>query len=164
MLSMFIFIFLDGTPYLLMHSYNKLFFFFFQVRYFECFFYSKMYVTNLINSFTGSQGLKQIASWPNHTSYRKVHFIEFVQNSLHCNMGMIIFDLHGYGGCQRSKTPLGGQKQHEGVDLLKKVFNESFSTISKTPQRIQSDLSYNLRVESFLRRLPTFITLRDYVW
>jgi hypothetical protein len=26
-----------------------------------------------------------------------------------------------------------GQKWHEGVDLLKKVFNESFSTTTKTP-------------------------------
>jgi hypothetical protein len=26
-----------------------------------------------------------------------------------------------------------GQKWHEGVDLLKKVFNKSFSRISKTP-------------------------------
>jgi hypothetical protein len=29
--------------------------------------------------------------------------------------------------------PLGGQKRHEGVDLMKKVLNKSFSTISKTP-------------------------------
>ena len=29
----------------------------------------------------------------------KVYFNEFVQNSLCCNIGMIIFDLHGYGGC-----------------------------------------------------------------
>ena len=32
-------------------------------------------------------------------SYRKVYYDEFVQNSLGCDMGMIIFDLHGYGGC-----------------------------------------------------------------
>jgi hypothetical protein len=35
------------------------------------------------------------------------------------------------------KTPLGGQKWHEGVDLLKKVYNESFLTTSKTPKRVQ---------------------------
>ena len=29
----------------------------------------------------------------------KVDFNEFVQNSLCCDMGMIIFDLNGYGGC-----------------------------------------------------------------
>ena len=46
---------------------------------------------------------------------------------------MIFFDLRGHGGCQRPKTPLGGQKWHEVVDLLKKVFNKSFSTTSKTP-------------------------------
>jgi hypothetical protein len=31
------------------------------------------------------------------------------------------------------KTPLGGQKYHAGVDLLKRIFNESFSVPSKTP-------------------------------
>ena len=31
--------------------------------------------------------------------YRKADFNEFVQNYLCCDMGMIIFDLHGYGGC-----------------------------------------------------------------
>ena len=77
--------------------------------------------------------------------YRKFHINKFVQNSLCCNMGMIIFDLLGYGGCQRLKTPLGGQKWHEGVDLLKKVFNKSFSTTSKSPQRVQSDLSCYLK-------------------
>ena len=47
--------------------------------------------------------LKQTASRPNHTSYRKFDF-ECVQISLCCNRGMIIFDLRGYGGCQRPKT------------------------------------------------------------
>ena len=46
--------------------------------------------------------LKQTAaSWTNH---RKVDFNEFVQNSLCCDIGMIIFVLHGYEGCQRPKT------------------------------------------------------------
>ena len=36
---------------------------------------------------------------PNHTAHRKVDFNEFVQNSLCCDMGIIIFDLHGYEGC-----------------------------------------------------------------
>ena len=35
---------------------------------------------------------------PNHTSQRKVYFNEFVQNSLCCNMGIIIYYLHFYGG------------------------------------------------------------------
>ena len=55
--------------------------------------------TYLINIFNGSQGLKQTASWPNHTSHRKVDFNEFVQNYLGCDMGIIIFDLHGFEGC-----------------------------------------------------------------
>ena len=46
---------------------------------------------NLINIFSASQS--------NHTTQRKVDFKEFVQNSLCCDMGLIIFDLHGYGGC-----------------------------------------------------------------
>ena len=32
------------------------------------------------------------------------------------------------------KTPFEGQKWHEGVDLLKKVRNKSFSTTLKTPE------------------------------
>ena len=54
---------------------------------------------HLINKRHGSQILKLTASRPNHTSYRKVYFNEFVQNYWGCDMGMIIFDLHG--GCQR---------------------------------------------------------------
>jgi hypothetical protein len=61
----------------------------------------------------------------------------------------IIFDLQPHEGCYRPKTPLGGQKLHEGADLLEKVFYKSFLTTSKTPKRVQSDLSYNLREESY---------------
>jgi hypothetical protein len=43
-------------------------------------------------------------------------------------IGIVIFDLRGYEGCWRPKPPLRGQKWHEGVDLLKKVFDKSFST------------------------------------
>ena len=42
-------------------------------------------------------------------------------------------DLWPHEGCSRPKTPLGGQKRHEGVELLKRVFNKSCSTTSKTP-------------------------------
>ena len=52
---------------------------------------------NLINMRHVSQILELIASRPNHTSYRKVYFNEFVQNLLGWDMGMIIFDLHA--GC-----------------------------------------------------------------
>ena len=69
----------------------------------------------------------------NHTSHTKVYFNEFVVNVLRDNIGIVIFDLRGHGGCWRPKTPLRGQKWHEGVNLLKKVFNKSFSTPSKTP-------------------------------
>ena len=51
----------------------------------------------LINKIHGSQILKETASRPNHISYRKDHFNGFVQNSLGCDMGMIIFYLPG--GC-----------------------------------------------------------------
>ena len=49
------------------------------------------------------------------------------------NIGIVIFDFRGHGGCWRPKTPLGGQKRHEGVDLMKKEYNKSCSTTSKTP-------------------------------
>ena len=55
--------------------------------------YSNYRKENLINKRHGSQGLKQTASRQNHTSYRKVYYNEFVQNSMGGNMGMIIFDL-----------------------------------------------------------------------
>ena len=54
-------------------------------------------VKKITNKRYGSRILKSTASRPNHTSYRKVYFNEFVQNYWGCDMGMIIFDLHG--GC-----------------------------------------------------------------
>ena len=42
------------------------------------------------------------------------------KNVFRDNIGIVIFDLRGHGGCWRPKTPLGGQKWHEGVNLLKK--------------------------------------------
>ena len=96
----------------------------------------------------------QQSIWPrNYTSNKKFYFNEFVANVLQDVIGIVIFDLRGHGGCQRPKTPLGGQNYHEGVDLLKKVFNESFSALSKTPWRIQSDLVYNLHVERYMSDL-----------
>ena len=52
---------------------------------------------NLINIFTGSSCWKT-ASQPTHISHRKDYFNEMAQNSFHCNMGMLIFDLHDCGG------------------------------------------------------------------
>ena len=72
---------------------------------------------HLINKRHGSRILELTSSPPNHTSYTKVQFNKFVANVLHDNIGIVIFDLRGHGGCWRPKTPLGGQKWHEGVDL-----------------------------------------------
>ena len=61
-------------------------------------------------------------------NHRKLYFIQFVQNFLSFNMGIILFDLRPHGGSKRPKTLLRGQKRHEGFDLLKKVFNKSCAT------------------------------------
>ena len=38
--------------------------------------------------------------WPsNHTSYTEVYFNEFVANVLRDDIGIVIFDLRGHGGC-----------------------------------------------------------------
>ena len=60
--------------------------------------------TNLINKRYGSLTMQQMIWLWNHTSYRKFNFNEFVANVLRDNMGMIIFDLWGCGGCYRPKT------------------------------------------------------------
>ena len=76
----------------------------------------------------------QQSIWPrNQTSNKKFYFNEFVAYVLQYVIGIVIVDFRGHGGCQRPKTPLGGQNYHEGVNLLKKIFNESFSAPSKTP-------------------------------
>ena len=77
--------------------------------------------------------VKQTIWQSNRASHTKLYFNEFVANALRGNIGIVNFGLRGYGGCQRPKTPLGGQNWHEGVDLLKKVLNESCSATSKTP-------------------------------
>ena len=55
------------------------------------------------------------------------------KNVFRDNIGIVIFDLRGHGGCWRPKTPLRGQKMHEGIDLTKKVINKKCSSTSKTP-------------------------------
>ena len=75
--------------------------------------------------------LIKAASQLNQTSYRKFDTNEFVQNSLCCNMGMIIFDLQSHGGCKRPKTPLRGQKWHEVVDFEKKYLIK----VTQQPQK-----------------------------
>ena len=61
---------------------------------------------SVINKRHGSETLLQTISLSIHTSQTKVDFNEFVANVLRGidNMGMIIFDLPGCGGCQRPKT------------------------------------------------------------
>ena len=77
------------------------------------------------------------------------HWMPLKRERISLIFDKVIFDLQGHGGCWRPKTPLRGQKMHEGVNLLKKVFNESCSVTSKTPYRIQSDFSYDLQVERY---------------
>ena len=57
-----------------------------------------------LNSFTVSRSSNRQHHGQRNTSYRKFYFNEFVQNSFHCDMGMIILgpiilDLQGYGDC-----------------------------------------------------------------
>ena len=54
---------------------------------------------DLINKRHGSQTLQQTIWLWNHKSHTKIYFNEFVANVLRDNMGMIIFDLWGCGGC-----------------------------------------------------------------
>jgi hypothetical protein len=70
---------------------------------------------NLINSLTGSQA-----------SYKKVYFNEFVQNSLGCNMGMIIFDLRGTFGMAFVPQRLKNQSLYHEILLLQKFNDRRF--------------------------------------
>ena len=81
--------------------------------------------------------------WPsNHKCIQhKTYFNEFVANVLRDNIGIVIFDLWGHEGCLRPKTTLGGQEWHEGVDLLKKVFNKIFSTTSDKKDTATSEVT-----------------------
>ena len=78
----------------------------------------------------------------------QVYFNKFVANVLRDNIGIVIFDLRGHEGYWRPKTPLGGQKWHEGVDLLKKVFNNLKNPLAGP---IRFELQPQGRKLSFLR-------------
>ena len=55
--------------------------------------------TDILLIIEGCSILKQTI-WPwNHTSHTKVYFNEFVANALRDNIGIVIFDLRGHGGC-----------------------------------------------------------------
>ena len=59
---------------------------------------NKQYVTHLINNpkmFNGETDDLVI----NHASHTKLYFNEFVANVLRDNIGRVIFDLRGCGGC-----------------------------------------------------------------
>ena len=68
---------------------------------------SLIILINLINKKHGNWTLQQTIWLWNHTSHTKVYFNEFVSNAFRDNIGVIIFDLGGCGGCQRPKTYLG---------------------------------------------------------
>ena len=76
------------------------------------------------------------------------------------NMGKIFFELPSHGGYQRPKPPHRGQKWHEGVNLLKKVFNQSFSTTSKT-RPVTGPIRFQLRPQ--LRKIGPS-DLQDHCW
>ena len=48
------------------------------------------------------------------------HWMPLKRERISLIFDKVIFDLQGHGGCWRPKTPLRGQKMHEGVDLTKK--------------------------------------------
>ena len=77
----------------------------------------------------------------------KIYFTEFTQISIRINMGMIFFEVMEAVRGQKHLI-LRGQKYHEGVDLLKKVYNKSFSATSKNPQRVHSHSRHDLRQET----------------
>ena len=54
---------------------------------------------------------------------------------------VIFFTFDHMKAARGQKKPSEAKKKHEEVDLLKKVFNKSLSMTSKTPSRVQSDLS-----------------------
>ena len=93
--------------------------------------------------------LKYLASLPNHTSYRKFYFNEFVANILRDKMGMIIFDLRGCGGCQKPKTSYIGAH-------LGSMFGSSHSTSSayqRFHQEMRSVMTLSLHSVSISRIL-----------
>ena len=62
-----------------------------------------IYSTKLIfwteNDFQKDSIYFNIDKWPCKYKVSNPYFNEFVQNSLHCNMSMIILDLQGYRDC-----------------------------------------------------------------
>ena len=67
----------------------------------EAFWWKKWYslsVLLILSIFLMIMEFEIVYITPNHTSYRKFHYPDFVQNSFH-KMDLIIFDLWGYGGC-----------------------------------------------------------------
>ena len=65
--------------------------------------------------------------------------MNFAQTSLCCDMGMIIFDLHCYGGCQRPKTL---QPAHTLAVLLTK----RKKSILNVHQQMRSVIAFSLHI------------------
>ena len=83
------------------------------------------------------------ASRPNHKSYRKFDTNEYVQNSLCCNMGMIILDLYG------NMEAVRGQKRYSECTLwhLKPTFGSSHSA-SSAYQEMRSVITFSLHISN----------------
>ena len=85
--------------------------------------------------------LFKAASWLNQTSYRKFDTNEFARNSLCCNMGMIIFDLRGCGGCWMTKTSYLGA--HFGT-LTQRLVHHSVAVLL-TKDLPRNEISYDFQ-------------------
>ena len=85
---------------------------------------NKLHLIHVINKSHESRTLEQT----------KVHFNEFVANVLCENVGMIIFDLQGCGGCQRPKTSYLGS--HFGTSPQRSVHPSAPVLLTKDSQRI----------------------------
>ena len=53
----------------------------------------------LIRDIHGRRTLEQMIWLSNHASHTKVYFNEFVAKLLRDDIGIVIFDLRGHGGC-----------------------------------------------------------------
>ena len=81
------------------------------------------------------------ASRPNHTSYRKFYFYEFVANVLRDNMGRFIFYLRGCGGYLRPKHHLSDA--HFGT--LTQCLVYPTAPVLLTKDSIRNEISYDFQ-------------------
>ena len=95
----------------------------------------------LIDKRHGSQMLEKTIWLWNHTSHTRVYFDEFVANALRDNMGMIIFDLRGCGGCWRPITSYLGT--HFGTLTQRSVHPSASVMLTKYLPR--NEISYDFQ-------------------